>query len=69
MAEPKEWVTVKEAAILAERSERAIYNWVSDGDLAMIRDSRNRMLVLSKTVVRLAQQIRPGRPKGTPTRR
>lgn len=69
MPEPKEWVTVKEAALLVGRTERSIYNWITGGELAVIRDSRNRMLVLRKAVDRLSQQIRPGRPKGTATRR
>ncbi|WP_350351895.1 helix-turn-helix domain-containing protein [Microbacterium sp. A8/3-1] len=69
MPEPKEWVTVKEAAVLVGRTERSVYNWIDGGDLAVVRDGKNRMLVLSKTVLRLSQQMRPGRPKGTPTRR
>lgn len=68
MAE-SEWVTVREAAALAGRSERQIYNWIEARMLAVIRDDRNRMLVLAKTAVRIAQQQRPGRPKGVPTRR
>lgn len=69
MAEPKEWILVSEAAAIVKRSERAIYNWIDARDLAVIRDSRNRMLVLRKTVERLVQERRPGRPKGTATRR
>lgn len=63
-----EWVTVKEAAVLAKRSRRAIYEWIEDKKLAMIRDDRNQMLVLSKAVVRLSEEIRPGRPRGKRTR-
>jgi len=65
----KEWISVKEAAVLAKRSRRAIYEWIEDKKLAMIRDERNRMLVLAKAVVRLSHEIRPGRPRGKPTRR
>lgn len=69
MTQPKEWVTIKEAADIVDRSPRAVYNWINSGDLAVIRDDRNRMLVLSKAVLRIVQEQRPGRPKGTPTRR
>ena len=65
----EEWVTVKHAAVLAGRSERQIYNWINQNMLAVIRDERNRMLVPPKAVLRISQQQRPGRPKGTPTRR
>lgn len=69
MSEPKEWVTVEEAAVLAQRSKRAIYEWITDGKLAMRRDAKNRMIVLSKAVLRIEPTIRRGRPKGTATRR
>ncbi|OZB81765.1 hypothetical protein [Microbacterium sp. 13-71-7] len=52
-----------------EALPRAIYEWIEDKKLAMIRDERNRMLVLAKAVVRLSHEIRPGRPRGNPTRR
>lgn len=67
--QPKEWITVKEAAALTGRSTRAVYEWIQNGHLATIRDGENRTLVLSKATVRLAQTMRRGRPRGKPTRR
>lgn len=64
-----EWITVKEAAAHAGRSERAIYEWIEKGHLAVIRDNENRMLVLTKAVKRIEPTMRRGRPRGTPTRR
>ena len=64
-----EWISVKEAAALTKRSRRAIYEWIEDKKLAMVRDDRNHMLVLAKAAVRLSHEIRPGRPRGKPTRR
>ncbi|GAB2519563.1 helix-turn-helix domain-containing protein [Paramicrobacterium agarici] len=65
----KEWVTVAEAAVLTGRSPRTIYEWIEDDRLAVRRDSENRMVVLSKAVVRIEPTIRRGRPRGKPTRR
>jgi len=63
VAERKEWVTVKEAAELAGRTERTIYGWIDQNRLAVIRDNRNRVLVLAGTVARLGQELRAGRPR------
>lgn len=65
----KEWITVREAAALTRRSRRTIYEWIEDKRLAVVRDDRNHMLVLSKAAVRLSHEIQPGRPRGKPTRR
>jgi len=69
MPEPKEWVTVKEAAALAGKKPRTIYEWIEDDRLAVRRDDQNRMVVLAKAVVRVEPTIRRGRPRGKPTRR
>ncbi|WP_437582717.1 helix-turn-helix domain-containing protein [Paramicrobacterium sp. CJ85] len=65
----KEWVTVAEAAVLTGRSPRTIYEWIEDDRLAVRYDSENRMVVLSKAVIRIEPTIRRGRPRGKPTRR
>jgi len=65
----KEWITVKEAATLARKSPRTIYEWIDGNRLAVRRDDKNRMIVLSKAVMRIEPTIRRGRPRGKPTRR
>ncbi|MBC6496094.1 helix-turn-helix domain-containing protein [Microbacterium sp. 4-7] len=69
MPEPKEWVTVQEAALLAGKKPRTIYEWIEDDRLAVRRDDQNRMIVLSKAVIRVEPTIRRGRPRGKPTTR
>lgn len=66
---PKEWVTVKEAALLAGRAPRTIYEWIEDGRLASRRSSGGVTEVLSKAVARIAPTVNRGRPRGVPTRR
>lgn len=69
MPEPKEWVTVKEAAVLVGKSARTIYEWIEDNRLASHLDSQGRMVVLSRALLRNVPTIRRGRPRGKPTRR
>ncbi len=69
MPEPKEWVTVKEAAALTGKKPRTIYEWIQNDRLATRIDAAGRMTVLRKTVIRIEPTIRRGRPRGTPTRR
>jgi hypothetical protein len=71
MAEPhmKEWITVKEAAVLTGKAERTIYEWIEDQRLAVRRNATGVMEVLAKAVLRLEPTIRRGRPRGKPTRR
>lgn len=61
-----EWVTVKEAAVLANRSRRAVYEWIEDKRLAVEYDSRGRMIVLRKSVIRIAPTVHRGRPRAVP---
>lgn len=64
----KEWVTVEEAAFLAGRSRRTIYEWARTERIASeIIDGQ--MMVLAKAVVRIAPTVKRGRPRGIPTRR
>lgn len=68
-AEPKEWITVKEAAALTGRSTRTIYMWIQKDRLATWRNTDGLVHVLSKAVARIAPTVSRGRPRGTPTRR
>lgn len=69
MPEPKEWLTVKEAAVLIGKSPRAIYEWIENGRLAVRRDAKNRMTVLAKAVLRIEPTVRRGRPRGRVSRK
>ena len=69
MAEPKEWVTVQEAAALTGKKPRTIYEWIQHDRLAMRLDAGGRMTVLRKALLRIEPTIRRGRPRGKPTRR
>ncbi len=67
--QPKEWVTVKEAAVLVNKAPRTIYEWIEDDRLAFRRNADGVLEVLSKAVVRIEPTVRRGRPRGIPTRR
>lgn len=67
--QPKEWVTVKEAALLVNKAPRTIYEWIEDDRLAFRRNADGVLEVLSKAVVRIEPTVRRGRPRGIPTRR
>lgn len=67
--QPKEWVTVKEAALLVGRAPRTIYEWIENDRLATRLNSEGVTEVLSKAVRRIEPTVRRGRPRGTPTRR
>lgn len=69
MTEPKEWVTVKEAAFLAGRDVRQIYRWIESGRLYARANLAGVTVVLSKAVLRIEREVKRGRPKGIPTRR
>ena len=68
-SQPKEWVTVKEAAILVGKAPRTIYEWIEDDRLASRRNTDGVLEVLSKAVVRIEPTVRRGRPRGVPTKR
>ena len=63
-----QWVTVKDAAFLAGRSERAVYEWVQK-DLIASTVIDGRTMVPPKAALRLGQKLQRGRPRGVPTRR
>lgn len=67
--QPKEWVTVKEAALLVGKAPRTIYEWIENDRLAFRRNSAGVLEVLSKAVLRIEPTVRRGRPRGIPTRR
>ncbi|MDF2563038.1 MAG: hypothetical protein K0R99_4484 [Microbacterium sp.] len=63
-AMPKEWVAVKEAALLVGRDEPQIYRWISGGRLATRNDGDGITQVLSSAVVRVESEV-----KGATTRK
>ena len=69
MPEPKEWVTVKEAAFLADRDVRQIYRWIDNGLLARRTNTSGVTIVLRKAVQRIETEVKRGRPKGSVSRR
>lgn len=69
MTEPKEWVTIREAAALVGRHVSQIYRWIDAGRLATRTNTAGVTQVLSKAVLRIEPSVRRGRPRGTPARR
>lgn len=57
-----EWVTVKQAARLADREPRTVYDWI-DKDLLATRYERGVLQVLARAAIRLGETTRRGRPK------
>lgn len=64
MAEPKEWVTVKEAAVLIGRHVSQVYRWINAGRLASRTNASGVTMVLSKALLRVEPSVRRGRPRG-----
>ena len=64
----KEWLTITEAAYVASRSERTVYDWVQR-DVIASKMIDGKVHVLGKAAIRLGQQRKRGRPRGVPTRR
>lgn len=62
-----EWVTVTEAAVLANRERSVVYRWIRSGRLQAHADSRGVLLVLAKDVLRVEADQKRGRPQGTPS--
>lgn len=69
MLEPKEWVTVKEAAVLIGRHVSQVYRWIDAGRLATRTNTAGVTQVMSKAVLRIETSVRRGRPRGTVSRR
>lgn len=65
MSEPKEWVTVKEAAVLIGRHVSQVYRWIDAGRLATRVRADGVTVVLSKAVLRIEPSVRRGRPRGS----
>ncbi|WP_336633606.1 MULTISPECIES: helix-turn-helix domain-containing protein [unclassified Microbacterium] len=63
MAEPREWITVKEAAVLVGRDKRQIYRWIERDRLATRRNADGILEVLSKAIVRVEKTVVRGRPR------
>jgi hypothetical protein len=60
-----DWVTVSEAALLANREKSVIYKWIRSGKLPSQVDPRGVALVLAKHVLRVEAGQKRGRPRGT----
>lgn len=63
MAEMREWITVKEAAVLVSRDKRQIYRWIERDRLATRRNNEGILEVLSKAIVRVEKTVIRGRPR------
>lgn len=64
----KEWITVEEAAVLAGRSKRTVYEWARTERIAS-KIIGGKLHVLAKAADRLGETLKRGRPSGIPTRR
>jgi len=62
-AQPKEWVTVAEAAILIGRDKRQVYRWIERDRLATRQNAAGVTEVLSKAIIRVEKTVRRGRPR------
>ena len=65
MTEPKEWVTIREASVLAGRHVSQIYRWIDAGRLATRVNATGVTQVMSKEILRIEPNVRRGRPRGT----
>ncbi|MCM3521764.1 hypothetical protein [Curtobacterium sp. P97] len=64
-----EWVSIREAAILAGRAPQNIYAWINKGKLTSRRNAQGQLEVNGIDVLRVESTVKPGRPRGTVTRR
>lgn len=63
------WISIREAAILAGRAPQKIYAWIDKGHLTARRNAHGHLEVQGVEVLRAESTIKPGRPRGTVTRR
>lgn len=63
------WISIREAAILAGRAPQKIYAWIDKGHLTARRNAQGHLEVNGVDVLRVESTIKPGRPRGTVTRR
>jgi hypothetical protein len=66
----KEWLTIPEAAVLANRTPAAIYKWIQRGKLRAYPSIDRGTLVRSRDIDAIDQSTprQGGRPFGTATR-
>lgn len=57
------WITVPEAAIIAHRKPRTIYDWIDGGHLATRLGNRGETLVDGRQVLEVEETRRRGRPR------
>jgi hypothetical protein len=68
--DPSAWLTVEEAAILAGRAKRTVWEWVQQGVLpSRLGGDGNIIHVQYGKLMAVKKSRRNGRPLGTPTRR
>lgn len=68
MSKMREWVTVEEAALIADRDKSRVYAWISQGKLTADERADGVTMVRSGDVARVASVTRRGRPRGTASR-
>jgi hypothetical protein len=59
------WITIADAAKLAGRSQRTIYNWINAGRLAQRYDDLGRKCVESVRLLEVEATVQRGRPVGS----
>lgn len=64
----KDWLTVKEAALVVGRHERNIYRWIEAGRLTAHTDENGVLFVFSADVAKVEPLVKRGRPRGKASR-
>lgn len=60
-----EWVSVPDAAVLAQRDVSTVHKWIRQGALQARADGRGIKLVNVAAVLRVESEQKRGRPEGT----
>ena len=63
------WISIREAAILAGRAPQNIYTWINKGKLQSRRNAQGQLEVNGIDVLRVEATVKPGRPRGSVSRR
>lgn len=59
------WISIADAAKIAGRSQRTIYNWINAGRLATDADAHGRLRVDDRRVLEVEATVQRGRPIGS----
>lgn len=57
------WITVSDAAIIAHRKPRTIYDWIAAGLLQTVQGDTGEILVDGQQVLAVEETRRRGRPR------